>query len=120
MRQRRAIPANLFTLLARSLATEHGCQCAFEHRFHPARRWRFDVAFPDRMIAAEIDGAVWTQGRHTRGKGFISDQEKTNEAQLLGWQVYRFVPADLESGKFMDVLGKALAKPELPDALKKH
>jgi hypothetical protein len=103
-------PKNLFIFLARCIARDHGCRCVFEHRFHPHRRWRFDVAFPEKMIAAEIDGAVWVQGRHTRGKGFIGDQEKTNEAQLLGWQVYRFVPADLESGKFLDVLYRALSK----------
>jgi hypothetical protein len=62
------------------------------------------------MVAAEIDGAVWVQGRHTRGRGFINDQEKTNEAQLLGWRVFRFVPDDLGSGKFLDVLDKALGR----------
>jgi hypothetical protein len=102
-------PANALTLQSRALAEKHGCQYALEHRFHPDRRWRFDVAFPSRMIAAEIDGAVWTQGRHTRGRGFIRDQEKTNEAQLLGWRVFRFVPDDLDSGRFLDVLDKALA-----------
>jgi hypothetical protein len=105
-------PVEPLAFYTRLLAKTHGCEYAFEHRFHPDRRWRFDVAFPARMIAAEIDGAVWTQGRHTRGRGFIKDQEKTNEAQLLGWRVFRFVPDDLDSGRFFDVMDRALAKTE--------
>jgi hypothetical protein len=101
---------SLLPVLARYLAQEYHCSYEMEYTFHPKRRWRFDLAFPERKIAAEIDGGAWIQGRHTRGRGFIGDQEKINEAQLLGWQVYRFVPDDLENGKFADVLGKALTK----------
>ena len=95
-------------LLLKALGQKHECAYATEFRFHPVRRWRFDGAFPERKIAVEIDGGAWTAGRHTRGKGFIADQEKINEAQLLGWSVYRFVPDDLESGKFFDVVDRAL------------
>ena len=61
-----------------------------EFKFHPTRKWRFDFAFPDRMIAVECEGGVWTQGRHTRGSGYIADLEKYNEAQRLGWSIFRF------------------------------
>lgn len=63
-----------------------------EHRFHPTRKWRFDWAWPAHMLALEIDGGVWTGGRHTRGKGYVGDMEKLNEAQLLGWTVLRITP----------------------------
>ena len=55
------------------------------------RRWKFDYAFPDR-IAWEIEGGAWTQGRHTRGKGFIDDMEKYNVAAVCGWKVIRSIP----------------------------
>lgn len=61
-----------------------------EHQFHPVRKWRFDLAYPDRRIAIECEGAVWTQGRHTRGSGFTSDTEKYNAAVILGWRVLRY------------------------------
>jgi very-short-patch-repair endonuclease len=61
-----------------------------EYRFHPTRKWRFDFAFPDRMVAVEIEGGVWTGGRHTRGSGFVADIEKYNAAAALGWFVFRF------------------------------
>lgn len=63
-----------------------------EHKFHPTRRWRFDYAFSDTKIAIEIEGGAFTRGRHTRGKGFISDMEKYNQATLLGWKLLRYTP----------------------------
>jgi hypothetical protein len=75
-----------------------------EHKFHPTRRWRFDFAFPERMCAVECEGAVWTNGRHTRGSGFVADMEKYNAAASLGWFVFRFDASAVKSGeaiKFM-------------------
>lgn len=60
-----------------------------EHRFAPPRRWRFDLADPETRMAVEIDGATWTAGRHTRGKGFAADCEKANVATARGWRLFR-------------------------------
>jgi very-short-patch-repair endonuclease len=68
----------------------------YEYRFHPTRRWRFDVAFPKAKVAVELDGGVYTQGRHTRGAGFEGDCEKINAALDLGWVVYRYSGGMLE------------------------
>lgn len=62
-----------------------------EHRFHPVRRWRLDVAWPEYKVAVECHGGIWRSGRHTRGGGFKNDREKMNEAALLGWLVLEFV-----------------------------
>lgn len=66
-----------------------------EHKFHPERKWRFDFAFPSRMVAVEIDGGVHTGGRHTRGKGYEKDCEKLNAATSMGWRVLRLTGRDL-------------------------
>lgn len=82
----------------------HGLRPESEFEFHPTRRWRFDFAFPDRKVAVECEGAVWTNGRHTRGSGFIADMEKYNAAAALGWFVFRFDGDAVKSGeaiKFM-------------------
>ena len=63
-----------------------------EFRFHPVRRWRFDFAIPELKLAIEIEGGSWTQGRHTRGKGYQGDIEKYNTAQLMGWKILRYTP----------------------------
>lgn len=67
-----------------------------EYRFHPTRRWRFDVAWPEHKVAVELEGGVWTRGRHTRGKGYCRDMEKYNAATELGWRLLRFTANDLE------------------------
>ena len=69
-----------------------------EVKFYPERRWRFDYAWPERRVAVEIEGAVWVQGRHTRGSGFVGDMEKYNAAGKLGWRVFRFQPHELKKG----------------------
>ena len=79
-----------------------------EYRFHDLRRWRFDFAWPEFKIAAEVEGGVWTKGRHTRGKGFIGDCRKYNEATLLGWDVFRFPPCMLDNGEAIGLLREVL------------
>jgi very-short-patch-repair endonuclease len=66
-----------------------------EHRFHPERRWRFDYAWLDAKIALEVEGGIWTGGRHTSPKGFEADIEKYNAAACLGWRVLRTTPKNL-------------------------
>ena len=68
-----------------------------EHRFAPPRRWRFDRAWPTEQVAVELEGGVWTAGRHTRGAGFPGDLEKLNAAVVLGWLVLRYAADDLRT-----------------------
>lgn len=79
-----------------------------EHRFDMLRRWRFDLAWPDQKVALEVDGGVWTGGRHTRGRGFINDIEKLNRATVLGWRVLRVVPSELRTKATADMLREVL------------
>ena len=79
-----------------------------ELRFHPIRRWRFDYAFPKYKIALEVEGGVWTRGRHTRGAGFLRDVSKYNEAALMGWLVLRTTPAGLYTAYTIGNLKRAI------------
>lgn len=79
-----------------------------EYRFHPTRRWRFDFAWPEQKVALEVDGGVWTGGRHTRGAGFIGDMEKLNAAGLAGWRFLRATPKDLRDPALALSLGQLL------------
>jgi hypothetical protein len=65
------------------------------------REWRFDVAAPVQRIAIEIEGGVWTRGRHTRGKGYIEDMEKYNRAVVLGWRLLRYTPDQFKRGDYV-------------------
>lgn len=79
-----------------------------EYKFDPTRRWRFDFAWPADLLAVECEGAIWTQGRHTRGSGFSSDLEKYNHAALLGWRVLRYSSEMIDSGKALQEIETAL------------
>lgn len=61
-----------------------------EYRFNLNRKWRFDFAYPDKKIAIEIEGGIWIQGRHSRGKGMLTDMEKYNWAVINGWKILRY------------------------------
>ena len=70
-----------------------------EFRFAPPRRLRFDLAWPAHRVAMEIEGGVWTRGRHVRGTGFLNDLEKYKQAAMLGWKLLRATPAMVKDGR---------------------
>lgn len=88
---------NAVKILIAECRTHHLPAPIEEHKFHPSRKWRFDLAFPQPMIAIEIHGGIWSGGRHTRGMGFENDREKMNEAQIMGWTVLEY-----STGQVMD------------------
>jgi hypothetical protein len=79
-----------------------------EHRFHQERRWRFDLAWPQRLVAVEIEGAVWQMGRHQRPVGYLADIEKYNAAVLLGWRLLRVTPGMVQDGRALELVREAL------------
>jgi len=79
-----------------------------EFRFHPIRRWRADFAIPSKKLLIEIDGGVFSGGRHTQGLGFIADQQKLNAAAVLGYHVLRFIPKDVKTGLIFTTINEFL------------
>jgi very-short-patch-repair endonuclease len=79
-----------------------------EYRFHPKRKWRFDMAYPGQRIAIEVEGGTFSNGRHTRGTGFTADCEKYNTAAIMGWCVLRFTGGMIESGAAVETVKAAL------------
>lgn len=76
-----------------------------QYRFHPERKWRFDFAFPDELVAVELDGGIFAAengqvaGKHARGAGRLKDYEKRNAAAELGWLVLCYGPPQVRSGE---------------------
>lgn len=71
-----------------------------EYRFHPFRKWRVDFAWPSLRLAIEIEGAIWTGGRHTRGGGVLADMEKYNTlSAVMGWRLMRFDGDAVRTGR---------------------
>lgn len=67
----------------------------FSFASHIGRRWRMDFCWPAQRVGLEIDGAIWTRGRHTRGKGWLADTEKLNAAAAMGYRMLRASPQQL-------------------------
>lgn len=51
--------------------------------------WRLDFAWPDARIALEVEGGVWSRGRHVRPAGFLGDVRKYNTLAMRGWTLLR-------------------------------
>ncbi|SIQ70541.1 hypothetical protein SAMN05880558_10519 [Aeromonas sp. RU39B] len=77
--------------------------------FHPKRRWRLDFAWPVQMVALEVHGGIHSGGRHTRGKGFVGDRAKMNEALLAGWVVIEVTPEQVSNGQMREWLNRAFS-----------
>lgn len=104
-KQRRVkAPSRLETELAGHLSVM-GLRPESQYKFHPERRWRLDFAFPELLIAVEIDGGIFAAengdeaGKHARGAGRCKDMEKRNAAAELGWFILNYGPPHVRSGE---------------------
>jgi hypothetical protein len=91
-----------------------------EYVFHPVRKWRFDFAWPTLAyptmvpseamdsLALEVQGGIWTKGRHTQGAALLKEWEKLNEAAVLGWRILYCQPQDLISKDTVNSIRRAL------------
>jgi len=68
-----------------------------EHKGIEGRKYRFDCANPSKKIAVEIEGGLWTYGRHNRPIGMEQDMAKYNAAVVDGWKVLRYSPETLRT-----------------------
>jgi hypothetical protein len=96
-----------------------------EWKFHPTRRWRFDLAYPAIQLAIEVEGGVYARrgakrcpacgqtppGRHATGTGMSEDCHKYSEAAVLGWRILRVTPAMITCGTALALIRRALSTP---------
>jgi hypothetical protein len=64
-----------------------GPELETEYQFYSERGWAADYRVGRWLI--ELDGGVFSGGRHTRALGYIEDCMKLNKAAMLGYQVIR-------------------------------
>ena len=72
--------------------------------------WRVDFAYPAKKLAVEVEGGIFTGGRHTRGAGFDEDATKYNTLVIFGWRVLRFTTTSIRAGVALKTTEIALAQ----------
>lgn len=77
-----------------------------EFKFHPKRRWRIDLFWPDHKLALEIEGGTYMKsgGGHRSITGYHSDMEKYNAISIYGLSLLRFTTKQMESCESYDFL----------------
>jgi hypothetical protein len=80
----------------------------FELLFHPKRKWRFDIAWPH-DLAVEVQGGLFTGGRHVRGAALLDEYEKLSEAAILGWRVLLVTPKQVDNGEIFSLAKRAMS-----------
>jgi hypothetical protein len=74
----------------------------------PGRKFRFDRAWPAHRVACEVNGGIYSGGRHVRGKGHAADCEKLSIAAAEGWRVLVVTREMIESGQAVALIRRAL------------
>ena len=77
-----------------------------QYKFHEDRQWKADFAWTEHQyrIILEVDGGVFSGGRHTRGAEYTKDRKRDNEATLRGWTVYRVTTGMVTDGTALQLL----------------
>ncbi len=91
------------------LATRHNLKLGMEHRFHPVRRWRFDYAFPQIKVAVDYDGVMFRSVGHNSLEKIIKDMERSNHAQLCGWDIYKANAKTVQNKEFFAIIEEAVS-----------
>lgn len=66
---------------------------------HGKRQWKLDFAMPCCKIAIEVEGGLFTGGRHGRGAGLVADMAKYNRLAIEGWRLLRYPPSQVKTNK---------------------
>lgn len=88
---------------------EHGIPAPiYEYKFCADRLWRFDLAWVNPPVtrtfiagrvgaglAIEVQGGLFSGGRHNRGAAMLKEYEKLNKAACLGWRILYVQPREL-------------------------
>jgi hypothetical protein len=66
-----------------------GPELETEHYFNPDSNHRNDYLHRPTMTLIELEGGVYTKGRHVRPVGFVEDCVKYNLATMMGYRLIR-------------------------------
>lgn len=82
----------------------------YEFRFSKVvgRQHRADIAWPDHKLLLEVQGGIFSEGRHVRGAALLDEYEKLNIACELGYRVIFVIPSKLMKTETAMTIRKSL------------
>ncbi len=87
---------------------------AYEREFRALRnsrmRWDFHILGGDGKLLVECNGATWTKGGHSTGRGIERDYRKANLAALSGYRQLTYTRAMIEDGTALREITLAVAE----------
>lgn len=87
------------------LLINEGLKFEKEYKFHQKRKWRIDYFIDGKVkLGIEIEGGIWSSGRHTRPSGFIADIEKYNALTEHGIYLFRITYDNINSKETIDMI----------------
>lgn len=99
-------PYSLFIAILRSELKE---EVVTEYKFHPQRKFRFDIAIPKWKVAIEVEGGVYTSSvAHSSVTGILRDMEKYNLATEEEWRVLRYTPEQTKKSATLEQIKKVV------------
>ena len=83
-------PIGKYKLHIISVLEASGLNYESEFIFSKERKFRFDWAVPQILVAIEYEGIFSEKSGHTTLNGYKKDVEKYNLATKLGWKILRY------------------------------
>lgn len=75
-----------------------------EYKFCTERKWRLDFFIPAFRLGIEIQGGVYSGGRHVRSNGYLKDMEKYNSLTLHGIGLFQFTIIEISKRKHIELI----------------
>jgi hypothetical protein len=73
-----------------------------------SKRYRLDFVHEPSQVGIEIQGAIYTGGRHVTGTGYERDATKYNLAYAAGWIVFLITPMMVKDYKWYELIAATI------------
>jgi hypothetical protein len=79
-----------------------------EYQFAKPRKWRADFCWIDQKVILEVNGGIFSQGRHTRGAALLKEWDKINTGAGIGYRFIFCQPSQLATRRTIDYIENAI------------
>lgn len=74
-----------------------------------SKRYRLDFVHEESKVGIEIQGGIYTRGRHVTGMGYERDATKYNLAYAGGWTIFLITPMMINDPRWYELIAATIA-----------